>query len=129
MKLNLAICSVLLLTSWWQQPLGETYDLRYLNIVMISDSFVFKKTKSCWKHALLLLRLTLANLSAFLIEWQGANREWSNNIILTSPLVTKTQNSLTRFTSIRLVKQEDLCGAIALTYFAENCLDLLLNGI
>ena len=30
----------------------------------------------------------------------------------------------TRFTSIRLVKQEDLCGAIALTYFVENCLDL-----
>ena len=49
--------------------------------------------------------------------------------ILTLPLVTKTQNNLTRFTSIRLVKQEDLCGAIALTYFAENCLDLLLNGI
>ena len=25
---------------------------------------------------------------------------------------------------IKLVKQEDFCGAIALTYFVENCLDL-----
>ena len=25
---------------------------------------------------------------------------------------------------IRLLKQEDFCGAIALTYFVENCLDL-----
>ena len=26
--------------------------------------------------------------------------------------------------SIRLVKQEDFCGPITLTYFVENCLDL-----
>ena len=25
---------------------------------------------------------------------------------------------------IRLLKQEDFCGATALTYFVENCLDL-----
>ena len=30
----------------------------------------------------------------------------------------------TRFTSISFVKKEDFCGAIALTYFVENCLDL-----
>ena len=29
-----------------------------------------------------------------------------------------------RFTSIRLVKQEDICGTIGLTYFVENCVDL-----
>ena len=28
------------------------------------------------------------------------------------------------FKSIRLVKQEDFFGAVALTYFVENCLDL-----
>ena len=28
---------------------------------------------------------------------------------------------------IRLLKQEDFCGAIALTYFVENCLDLPLQ--
>ena len=38
MKLNLAICLVLLLRSWWQQPLGKTYDLRCKNGVMVSDS-------------------------------------------------------------------------------------------
>ena len=27
--------------------------------------------------------------------------------------------------AIRLLKQEDFCGAIALTYFVEKCLDLL----
>ena len=31
----------------------------------------------------------------------------------------------TRFSSIRLMKQEDFCVAIALAYFVENCLDLL----
>ena len=25
---------------------------------------------------------------------------------------------------VRLLKQEDFCGAIAITYFVENCLDL-----
>ena len=40
------------------------------------------------------------------------------------PFATKFQTSLTRSTSIRLVKQEDCCGAIALTYFVENCLGI-----
>ena len=40
------------------------------------------------------------------------------------PFATKFQTSLTRSTSIRLVKQEDYCGAIALTYFVENCLGI-----
>ena len=44
-------------------------------------------------------------------------------------ILTKTQTRLTRITSIKLVKQEDFCGTIALTYFVENCLYLLLNGI
>ena len=48
---------------------------------------------------------------------------------LTLSLATKTQTRLTTFTSIKLVKQEDFCGAIALTYLVENCLDLTLNGI
>ena len=34
---------------------------------------------------------------------------------------TKIQTSLTRITSIKLAKQENFCGAIALTYFVENC--------
>ena len=49
--------------------------------------------------------------------------------VLTLPLATKTQTSLTKFTSIRLVKQEDFCGRIVLTYFAENYLDLPLDSI
>ena len=35
----------------------------------------------------------------------------------------ETVKLATRFTSIRLVKQEEFCGAIGLTYFVENCLD------
>ena len=30
---------------------------------------------------------------------------------------------------IRLLKQEDFCGTIALTCFVENCLDLHFQGI
>ena len=59
MKLNFAIFLVLSLSSWWQQPLAKTYDLRCQNRVMVSDSFLFKKSKSCRQHALLVLRLTL----------------------------------------------------------------------
>ena len=35
--------------------------------------------------------------------------------------------SAARFTSIRLVKQEDFCGAIALTYFAKKLLRFTLT--
>ena len=46
MKLNLFICSVLLLSSWWQQPLGKTNDLRCQNGVMVSDSFLLGKPRA-----------------------------------------------------------------------------------
>ena len=58
-------------------------------------------------------------------------------ITLTLPLASEIQTSLifyggkwekftfaTTFTSIRLVNQEDFCGATALTCFVENFLDL-----
>ena len=59
MKLNCNICSVLSLSSWWQQLLGKTYGLQFQNGLLVSDLFAFSKTKSCGQHALLLLRLTL----------------------------------------------------------------------
>ena len=59
MKLNFTICSVLSLSSWWQQLLGKTYGLQCQNGLMVSDLFAFRKTKSCRQHALLVLRLTL----------------------------------------------------------------------
>ena len=55
MKLIFAICSVLSLSSCWQQPFGKTYDVLYQIGVMFSDSFAFWETKT---HALLVLRLT-----------------------------------------------------------------------
>ena len=75
MKLDIAICSILSLCSWWQQPLAKTYGLRCENEVMISDSFAFRKTKSCRKYALLVLRMTClivwGNLIAFVTNGQG----------------------------------------------------------
>ena len=59
MKLNFAICSVLSLSSWWQQLLAKTCSLQYQNGLMVSDLFAFRKTKSCRQHALLVLRLAL----------------------------------------------------------------------
>ena len=47
--------------------------------------------------------------------------------ILTLALATKTETSLTRFMSIKLVQQEDFSREIALIYFADNCLDLPLK--
>ena len=59
MKLNFTICSVLSLSSWWQQLFGKTDDLQCKNGLMVSDLCAFRKTKSCRQHALLVLRLTL----------------------------------------------------------------------
>ena len=60
MKPNFVICLALLFSSsWWEQHLGKSYDLRWQNGAMISDYFAFKKTKSCRQHALLELRLRL----------------------------------------------------------------------
>ena len=59
MKLIFAICSVLSLSSLWQQHLGKTYGLRYQIGVTVSDSFAFGETKNSRQYGLLVLRLTL----------------------------------------------------------------------
>ena len=84
------------------------------------------------------VEVDVGQIIVFETEWGGTNCEWSKIIwnrtlrwdwttdftILKLLLATKTQTSSNRFTTIRLVKHEDFCGAIALTYFVENCLDL-----
>ena len=77
MKLNLAICSVLSLSSWWQQPLGKICGLQCQNGVTVCDSFVIRKNRSRRQHSLLVLRLRLVIQMHIVTEWQGRNREWS----------------------------------------------------
>ena len=77
MKLNLAICSVLSLSSWWQQHLGKTCGLQCQNGVTVCDSFVIRKNRSRRQHSLLVLRLRLVIQMHIVTEWQGRNREWS----------------------------------------------------
>ena len=76
-KLNLAICSVLSLSSWWQQPLGKICGLQCQNGVTVCDSFVIRKNRSRRQHSLLVLRLRLVIQMHIVTEWQGRNREWS----------------------------------------------------
>ena len=59
MELDFTICSVLSVSSWWQQLMGKTHGLHCQNGLMVSDLFAFRKTKSCRQHALLVLRLML----------------------------------------------------------------------
>ena len=47
MKLNFATCVVFSLISWRQHPSGKIGSLRCQNGVIASDSFAFRKTKSC----------------------------------------------------------------------------------
>ena len=86
--------------------------------------------------------INVGDLSAFVTEWQGTNHKWSKIIITKHYMkrwdrTAETRTSLTfmagewktvkmRLDSrvIRLLKQEDFCGAIALIYFLENCVDL-----
>ena len=99
------------------------------------------------------VEVDFGDLSAFVIEWPGTNREWSK-IIYDQKLYETLRknypnvavgnwnsnwlnilkwesgrqlNFATRFTRIGLVKQ-DFCGAMTLTYFTKNCL-ISLNGI
>ena len=118
------------------------------NGVLVSDSLAFRKTKGCKQHILLVQRCWW--LKCF-CDWMARGKSWlvrnNNNRILYETLrqirlyctnvATETQTSLT-FTVgeweivemkldsrvIILLKQEDFCGAIALTYFVKNCLDL-----
>ena len=62
MKLNFIICSVLSLSSWWQQPLGQSYGLRCQNGAMVSDLFAFSCTYS------LSVEVDVGDLSTFVIE-------------------------------------------------------------
>ena len=57
MKLNLAICLVLSLSSWRQLPLGNSCGPWCQNGVMANDVFACRKTKSCKQHVLVVLRL------------------------------------------------------------------------
>ena len=66
MKLNFIICSVLSLSSWWQQPLGQSYGLRCQNGAMVSDLFAFRKTRSCTYS--LSVEVDVGDLSTFVIE-------------------------------------------------------------
>ena len=80
MKLNFAICLVLSLSSLQQHFFGKTYGLLFQNVVMISNSFAFRKTKSCRKHALLVLRLTLVTNHQPLHETPRQNRLYYTEI-------------------------------------------------
>ena len=69
MKLNLAIYTVLSLSLWWQQPLEKPYGLWCQNGVMVSDSFDFRKTKSCRQHALLVHLVLRLALVIYVLLW------------------------------------------------------------
>ena len=72
-KLKVIIFLVLELSSWLQQLLGKTYGLRYQNGVMVNDSFIFRKTKSCIEHVLFVA-------GDFVTESQRTNMNDQKNI-------------------------------------------------
>ena len=81
MKLNFIICSVLSLSSRWQQLLGKTYGLQCQNgYLMVGDLFAFRKTKSFRQHALKCWgwRWWLKRLC----DWMARDESWmiKNNI-------------------------------------------------
>ena len=61
-KLHYFTISLILdLRSWWQQLFGKTYCQQFQNEVMVSDSFGFRKTKSCTQHVFFVPRLKFEN--------------------------------------------------------------------
>ena len=111
---------------------------------MVNKSFAFRKTKTCRQHDILMLRLTLVaevplwlNGERHILNDQNNNttqhymKRWARTDFstLTLPLAAETRTRewekvkfVSRFTNVRLVNQEDFCGAIPPTYFVENCL-------
>ena len=70
--------------------------------------YVFTNNSNCYSHILAGIFLM------FLKKSPGPNLQPQLNIL-------RWESGRQ---SIRLVKQEDFCGAIALTYFVENCFEL-----
>ena len=74
MKLNFAMFLVLSLSSWWQQALGKSYGLcakmEYWSVTPLplgkprAVNNIFYQCRE------------VGDLSAFVTEWQGANRDW-----------------------------------------------------
>ena len=54
----------------------KPYGLRCLNEVMVSDSFAFRKTKSCQEHAHS-VEVDAGDLIAFVSDWSRKNCELS----------------------------------------------------
>ena len=54
--------------------MGKTYGLQCKDGVMVSDSLAFSKTKSCRQRALS-AEFDVGDLTAFVTEWWGANRQ------------------------------------------------------
>ena len=74
MKLNFTICSVLSLSSWWQQLLRKTYALQRFPVAKWFNGqwpICLRKTKSCRQHALLVLRLTLVTSVSLWLNGEG----------------------------------------------------------
>ena len=73
-KLQLIISLLLDLCSWWQQLLGKTYWLQYQNGVMVSNSFVFRKTKRCRQNVFLCWCWSLR--IKCLCDWMARGKSW-----------------------------------------------------
>ena len=101
MKLNFAMFLVLSLSSAWLQILWKTYSLWSKNGVLLSDSFAFTKPKSCKQTCSLSAVINVGDLSAFVTEWQGANREWSK--IITTNIVWNADWNRTAETRTSLI--------------------------
>ena len=68
MKLNFVVCSVLLLSSWWQQPLEKTCNLWCQNGVMVIDSFTNQENQELQTTCFVNAETDVGDLSAFVTE-------------------------------------------------------------
>ena len=117
MKLNFAMFLVLSLSSAWLQILWKTYSLWSKNGVLLSDSFAFTKPKSCKQTCSLSAVINVGDLSAFVTEWLGKNRECSK--IMTENYMKRLERidftALTHF--LRIHKSVPHKRRIDLLYF------------
>ena len=127
------------LSWWWWQTLGKTYGLRYQIDYWLVTLLPLGKPRAL-NNMLSWCRHYVANLSAFVTEWRDTNREWSkiitehymkrwdrtDFITLTWQLKLKlawhfmigeweTVKIQLDSRVIRLLKQENFCGELALT--------------
>ena len=92
------------LRSWWQQLLVKAYSLQYPNKAMVTDTFAFRKARSCMQHDLFVLSLTC----------------WKQFLVHAEPKIGNNAKNISSARIYKILKQTKLT-TVKLPISFESC--------